>query len=325
MAQRHETETFSLRARLYSLFESERPTTASKVLRLSIGLLIIANVVAVVAESHASIYAEYGGLLDGFNIASVALFTVEYLLRVWVSVENPRFAAASSFRARLAYMRSGWGIIDLVAIAPFYLGAIMPFDLRHLRAFRLLRLLKLSRHFGSLDIFWHVIRTQIPILIGATLVIGILLMFSSTMMYLIESPEQPEAFGNISKSMWWSIVTLTSVGYGDVIPSTPAGKVLGGFIMFLGIGLVALPAAILAGKFADELQIRRKRVERLVSEYLQDGELDEKEGALVIMEGQREGLTDDQTREIAEDLRESFEMLHVCPRCGYSERRSRSS
>jgi len=188
-----------------------------------------------------------------------------------------------------------------------------------------LRLLKLSRHFGSLDIFWHVIRTQIPILIGATLVIGILLMFSSTMMYLIESSEQPEAFGNISKSMWWSIVTLTSVGYGDVIPSTPAGKVLGGFIMFLGIGLVALPAAILAGKFADELQIRRKRVERLVSEYLQDGELDESEGALVIMEGQREGLTDDQTREIAEDIRESFEMLHVCPRCGYSERRSRSS
>ena len=325
MAQRPETGTFSVRAKIYSLFESEQPTPASKALRLSIGLLIIANVVAVVAESHAPIYAEYGRFLDGFNIASVALFTVEYVLRVWVSVENPRFTAMSSSRARLSYMSSAWGIIDLAAIAPFYLGAILPVDLRHLRAFRLLRLLKLSRHFGSLDIFWHVIRTQVPILIGATLVIGILLMFSSTMMYLIESSEQPEEFGNISKAMWWSIVTLTSVGYGDVIPLTPMGKVIGGFIMFLGIGLVALPAAILAGKFADELQIRRKRVERLVSEYLQDGKLDESEGVRVMMEGQREGLTDDQTREIAEDLRESFETMHVCPRCGYSERHSRSS
>jgi voltage-gated potassium channel len=307
------------RVGLYSLFESEKPTRTAKFLRLIIGLLILANVVAVIAESHDEIYEIYHESLYVFNVVSVVLFTIEYLLRVWVSVENPRYADLSPMRSRLKYVRSGWGLIDLAAVAPFYLGSMLPWDLRHFRALRLLRLLKLSRHFKSLEIFWHVIRTQIPILFGATLVIFILLILSSTVMYLIESPGQPDEFGNISKAMWWSVVTLTSVGYGDVVPYTPAGKITGGIIMFLGVGLVALPAAILAGKFADELQIRRERVERLVTEYLQDGELDAHEGRMVLEEGRREGLTEEQTREIAGGVRKTIEVLRQCPKCGYSE------
>ena len=307
------------RIRIYDLLESDEVTSAARLLRLFIGLLILANVVAVVAESHSDFYKAYRRSLGVFNAISVVLFTIEYLLRVWVSVENPKFSNASAWRARLTYMRSPWGVIDFAAIAPFYLGSIVSVDLRHLRALRLLRLLKLSRHFKSLEIFWHVIRTQTPILLGATLVILILLMLSSTLMYLIESQEQPKEFGNISKAMWWSIVTLTSVGYGDAVPSTPIGKVMGGFIMFLGVGLVALPAAILAGKFADELQIRRERVERLVVKYLQDGKLDDQEGKIILERGKREGLTEEQTKEIADHVHGGAGQSRACPRCGYSE------
>ena len=314
--------TLGWRIRIYDLLESDEATSAARLLRLFIGLLILANVVAVVAGSHSDFYKAYRKSLDVFNAMSVALFTIEYLLRVWVSVESPRFANTSPLRARFDYICSGWGIIDLAAIAPFYLGSIVPFDSRVLRALRLLRLLKLSRHFKSLEIFWHVIRTQIPILLGATLVTLILLMFSSTLMYLIESSQQPKAFGNISKAMWWSIVTLTSVGYGDVVPLTSVGKMIGGFIMFLGVGLVALPAAILAGKFADELQIRRERIERLVTEYLQDGKLDEYEGKTLLERGRHEGLTEEQTKEIADRIHGSVGKVQACPRCGYRENRS---
>jgi len=322
MPQPWKTHAAALRGRVYRLLESDEPTAAGRALRLFIGLLIISNVVAVVLESHRDVYETYGEALDIFNFASVMLFTIEYAMRIWVAAENPQFANADPRRARLAYMRSGSGLIDLVAIAPFYLGSIVPFDLRQLRALRLLRLLKLSRHFKSLDIFWHVIRTQIPILLGAILVILIILTLSSTAMYLIESSVQPEKFGNISQSMWWSIVTLTSVGYGDVVPSTPAGKLIGGFIMFLGVGLVALPAAILGGKFADELKVRRERVERLVTEYLQDGQLSAQEKILILERGQREGLTEQQTREIAIGMYDSPEAPRGCPKCGYFEGQS---
>ena len=307
-----------LRPRIYHLLESDSPTSAAKWLRLFIGLLILANVIAVIAESHSDVYATYGRSLEMFNIISVVAFTIEYVLRVWVSVENPMYAGAGPWRARSAYVFSFVGIVDCLAIAPFYLGSIIPWDLRHLRALRLLRLLKLSRHFRSLDIFFHVIRTQVPTLLGATLVILILLMLSSTVMYAVESEAQPDEFGNVSQAMWWSVVTLTSVGYGDVIPSTPVGKVLGGVIMFLGVGLVALPAAILAGKFADELQMRRERVTRVATEYLRDGKIDEKESSILFERGLTEGFTGREVEEIADSVRESVEDSPVCPRCGYS-------
>jgi voltage-gated potassium channel len=307
-----------LRSRLYHLLESTSPNQVAKWVRLVIGLLILANVVAVVLESHSEVYAAYGSVLAIFNLVSVGVFTIEFALRIWVSADNPEFAGQNRWRARAAYLR-GWGAIDFLAIAPFYLGALVTWDLRYLRALRLIRILKLSRNSRSLDVFFHVIRSQVPNLLGAALVILILLMISSTLMYSVESDAQPEKFGNISKAMWWSIVTLTSVGYGDVVPGTPFGKVLGGLIMFLGVGLVALPAAILAGSFANELQMRRERVTRVATEYLQDGHMNSKESSVLLKRGLQEGFTREEIEEIADNARKSVSSSQVCPKCGYSE------
>jgi len=268
----------TIRQRAYLLLRADDPTPAAVWIRCFIAFVIVMNVVAVILESHETVYSIHGGALAAFEIASVLFFTVEYGIRIWASAEDPQFGAANRWRGRWKYLRSGMGIVDLVAIAPFYLGFIIPLDLRHVRAFRLLRLLKLSRSFRSLSIFSYVFRSQVPNLIAATLVIFILLVLSSSLMYAVESGT--DQFADISQAMWWSIVTLSTVGYGDVIPSTPLGKFLGGFIMLLGIGLVALPAAILGGKFADELAIRRIKVTTQAFEFLKDGKLSETEQIL---------------------------------------------
>jgi len=326
----------ALRQRVYCLLESPDPTPVAKVVRLIIGLVILANVIAVIAESHESFYLLHASSLKIFNVVSVIGFTVEYGLRLWASAENPQFEGASPWRGRWAYFKSGLGLIDLAAIAPFYLGFLIPWDLRQLRAFRLLRLLKLMRSFSSLDVFYSVFRSQVPNLLGSTLVIVILLVFSSSLMYAIEgnvnvqevgnTPHSvmrnelqavPDEFSSISRAMWWSVVTLTSVGYGDVVPRTTAGKLLASVIMLLGVGLVALPAAILAGKFSDELGQRRNKVTKQAFEYLRDGKMDEEEHDELEKRGKREGFSVDEIEEIKRSASESFSDSRACPRCGY--------
>lgn len=329
--------TSALRRRVYGLLESTEPTPVAKAVRLFIGLVILANVIAVIAESYENVYSVHGAALEAFNVVSVIAFTIEYALRLWASAENPRFAGANPWRARWAYFKSGMGLVDLVAIAPFYLGFLIPWDLRQLRALRLLRLLKLMRSFSGLDIFYSVLRSQVPNLVGTTLVILILLVFSSSMMYAIEGRADAESAGNgsqsvmaaeseaapneftsIGRAMWWSVVTMTSVGYGDVVPRTRLGRFVGSVIMLLGVGLVALPAAILAGKFSDELGVRRDRVAKQAFDYLRDGELNRAELDQLEKRGKQEGLSVDEIEEIKESARGSVSDSRVCPRCGYS-------
>jgi len=321
------------RQRTYLLLEAGDLTPAATWIRSFIALVIILNVIAVILESHETVYSVHGGILEAFDIISVLFFTIEYGLRIWASAENPQFAGAGPWRGRWKYLKSGMGIVDLVAIAPFYLGFFVTLDLRHVRAFRLIRLLKLNRSFHSLDVFSTVFRSQIPNLIGAAVVILVLLVLSSSLMYAVESGASAgeatqytwseadpgaDQFANITKAMWWSVVTLTTVGYGDVIPSTVLGKTLGGFIMLLGIGLVALPAAILGGKFADELAYRRAKVTTHAIRILQDGKLDENERKELEESGQQEGFSDQEIEEIKNNAIELIEGIHVCPKCGHA-------
>lgn len=323
----------TIRQRTYLLLRAGNPTPAAIWTRSFIAIVIVLNVIAVVLESHESFYSLHREALGLFEIASVFLFTVEYGLRIWSSAEDPQFAGANPWHARWKYLRSGMGIVDLLAIAPFYLGFIFTLDLRQLRAFRLLRLLKLSRSFASLSVFTYVFRSQIPNLIAAALVILILLILSSSLMYVVESGAgatlgtqhtQSDAvtadgqFDDITQAMWWSVVTLTTVGYGDVIPVTPLGKLLSGFIMLLGIGLVALPAAILGGKFADELGRRRIKITTQAVELLRDGELDEEDEIRLESRGHHEGLSSEEIEEIKRSAMDSVERLQVCPKCGHT-------
>lgn len=214
--------------------------------------LIAINVVAVTIATIDPLFNAYRTVFFYFEVVSVAIFTVEYLGRLWACVVNDEFAAPVT--GRLSYARRPFLIIDLLAILPFYLGAFL-IDLRFLRAlrlFRFFRLFKLARYSDAMQGFAYVFREKREDLTVALSATVILLIISSSAMYFAERTAQPEAFSSIPAALWWGVVTLTTVGYGDVYPVTLAGRVLGAVIALLGVGLVALPASILASGFVQE-------------------------------------------------------------------------
>jgi len=246
----------------------------------------------------------------------VAIFTVEYVARLWCIVEAPRYRGLSPSMARLRYALSPLAVVDLVAILPFYLSFLVSVDLRFLRVLRLLRLLKLSHYFPGLDVFLYVLRVQLPSLAAASLVMLVLILFSACLMFLLESQAQPEAFGTVAAAVWWAVVTLTTVGYGDITPVTSLGKVLGAIIMLLGVGTVALPAAMLAGRFSEEIQSRRSQLESLVAEFLDDGRLGVSERAEIERVGRELGIPEETVEQILARQRGQSHKGTVCPHCG---------
>ena len=279
-------------------------------------LLIVANVTAVVLESHRPFAEAYGRAFWMFELVSVAIFSAEYCIRLWCIVEAPRYRGLSPSRARLRYALSPLALIDLAAILPFYLAFLVTFDLRFLRVLRLLRLLKLSHYFPGLDVFLYVLRVQLPSLLAASMVMVVLILFSACLMFMLERPAQPEAFSSIGASIWWAVVTLTTVGYGDVTPITPLGKLLGAGIMLLGVGTVALPAAMLAGRFSGELQSRRSQLETLVADYIDDGLLDSSERHEIDRLGRELGIPSEAVERIVRNQRHRAGDHVTCPHCG---------
>lgn len=316
-----------LRLKIFRLLEADNPTPQAKAVRLSIAALIVVNVTAIFLQSHDDIALQYHALLNGINGVAVAIFTIEYLVRLWVAAKNPAYAGKPAWRAQLAYARSPMGLVDFLAIAPFLVGLLFGMDLKSFQALRFLRLLKLARYFTSLEMFFSVFRSQVPNLLGATFIVFILVIVSAMLMYTVEAGACNGNFDNATRAIWWAVVTLTSVGYGDVIPCTTVGKMLGGLIMLLGVGLVALPAAILAGKFADELQVRREEVTQLATRLLQDGILNADEQKVLTDRGLEEGFTEEEIEEFTKRARvsgeesraESQDGTRICPRCGYSD------
>ena len=218
--------------------------------------LIILNVLAIILESYHELKTAFEVLFYYFEIFSVFIFSIEYVLRIWTVNLDETFAG-NKMGNRLNFMTSRLGIIDLLAILPFYLPLIFPFDLRVLRIlrlFRLLRIFKLSRLSKSLKTVSGILKETKEELTITIFVAFILLILSSTLMYYIESDVQPEKFKNIGESLWWSVATLTTVGYGDVYPITGAGKVLSAIIALIGIGFVALPTGIISSAFIGKLQ-----------------------------------------------------------------------
>lgn len=178
------------------------------------------------------------------------IFTVEYLLRLWVSEK------------RLRFVFSPMAIIDLIAILPWYLGLFLPINasaLRVLRVIRLIRLLKIGHYTDALSVVARVLRKKASQLTASLIVIGLLLIVASTFMYLAEQGVQPDKFPNALSGLWWAVVTITTVGYGDVYPITFAGKVLGAAVALLGVGLVAVPTGIISAGFTEESMRQRRR------------------------------------------------------------------
>jgi len=219
-------------------------------------VLIITNVIAVVLETVPAMGQAYASQFQAFDVFSVMVFTIEYLLRLWVCTENQAEGYEHPVKGRLKYIMTPMALIDLIAIAPFYLAMFVSVDLRFMRVFRLLRLLKLTRYSPAIETFAAVIASQRRPLGAAIMVMMIMLVFASSIVYMFEKDTQVEDFASIPHAMWWGLATLTTVGYGDVTPVTAYGRIFGAFIMILGVGMFALPAGILTSGFTRELRKR---------------------------------------------------------------------
>lgn len=250
----------ALRHRVYRQLE---PTAwprkgLSPVNSFLVGLILFA-VLSAVLETEATIAGGREELFGDLEVALGAIFLVEYCARVWVAVENPIFAAHAW--PRLRYALTPIAIIDLLAILPalFAFGGAPSLVLRFFRVLRMLRLAKLGRTSSA----WLHIREAVyerrhefALIIG---LLGLAVLIAASLLYWAEADAQPDKFGSIPRSIWWAIVTLTTVGYGDVYPVTALGRVFAGIIAIIGVGLIALPTGIFAASFSDAMRRHRER------------------------------------------------------------------
>lgn len=231
---------------------------AGRVFNIGMLTLIFLNVLAVVLETEAEIYARYKTTFDTFEIFSVIVFTVEYVLRIWTCTEHEKYKSPITGRIKFATTPSM--LIDLVSFLPFYLrlGALDLRIVRAVRLFRLFRLFKMGRYTRSLGILANVIKAKKEELVITLFSGGVLLIVAASVMYFIEKGAQPELFGSILDAIWWGAATLTSITYEEMYPITLLGRFIGLLIAVIGIGLFALPAGIIASGFVSELQQEKK-------------------------------------------------------------------
>ncbi len=248
----------NLKHRTYVIMNLVNPEDRyARAFNIFIMTLIIINVLSVILETVQSIDTSFKSSFYNFEVVSVTIFTIEYVLRIWSCTESQE---GNALTARLKYIASPMALIDLAAILHFYIPMIITLDLRFIRAirlFRIFRIFKISRYSGSLQMLINVIRSKKPELLVTVFVLAILLVISSSLMYFIENEKQPELFSSIPAAMWWGVSTLTTVGYGDIFPVTYAGKLLGAVISIIGIGLFALPTGILASGLIDEMHNKK--------------------------------------------------------------------
>jgi voltage-gated potassium channel len=242
-----------LKRRVWELVETaEGDDLSSRLVDLFIITLIIANVIVVILDSVPGLLSPWSDMVRRFEVFSVAVFTVEYLLRVWSSTSEPEFA--HPVYGRLRFARTPLALVDLVAIAPFYLPWVLPSGLLFLRVLRLVRLLrvyKFGRYSEAPRLVIRAVRRRRAELLAAVFILLLLLVSMASLLYLAENPGRPDVYSSIPESMWWSILALT--GNGQVAPITVAGRLIASVIAIIGVGLFAVPAGLLASSFTEEL------------------------------------------------------------------------
>ncbi len=317
----------SLRRSVYLALETARDgDRLSKAIDTFLVSLIALSIVAVVLESIPELELRYADLFYWVEVVTVSVFTVEYVLRVWTSIEIPRYADGrlSGFSNRLRFMTTPYALIDFLAILPFYLvmfGVFGGIDMRFLRAVRLLRILKLTRYSSAFDMLMTCCRENMRSLGAAFFVLLTVMLLAASGMYFFERESQPVAFGSIPAAMWWAFATLTTVGYGDVTPITVGGKIFGALITVVGIGMVALPTGILASGYAQELELRSNQYKVKAEEALDDGILTESEKTDLESFRKDLGLGKHAASQILDTRMVRMALSqeppdHACPHCG---------
>ena len=239
--------------------------------------LVLLNIAAVILESVNSIDLAYGPFFDLFELLSVAFFSVEFVVRIWSNAARYG-GSGSAWMGRRKYMFSFHGMIDLLAIAPYYMQWFVPgYDLRVLRVLRLIRVFKLSHYSSAIEDLISAIKSEARAFYATLYILLIAILMSSSLMYFAETESQPEKFASIPDAIYWAIITLTTVGYGDVSPNTWVGKVISVITAFLGVCTVAMLTGIVASAFSNQLARRRVIFENQLRIAMEDGEISDNE------------------------------------------------
>lgn len=254
-----------LRARVWLLLdhdhlESHEQSTPARRVEDAITIMILIAVACLILESIPSLNARYSTVFVWIEGITISVFTVEYLARLWSCVEHPAYR--KPVRGRLAYALKPGTLIDFLAILPFYLAIAGVDDmrvLRLLRVFRIIRLLRISRYSEPMRLIQRGIERRYEEIVISTAMLLMLILIAASVMYAVEHDAQPDVFSSIPHTLWWAVVTLTTVGYGDVYPITVLGRVAAGLIAVLGIGMVALPTGIISSGFVEEFAAERAR------------------------------------------------------------------
>ena len=238
---------------------AKKGDTASYIFNYFIIFLIAINVLMCTFGTIEAFATENENFLFYFELCSVILFSIEYLLRIWSCVEDKKYSRPVT--GRIKFIFSFMALVDLLAILPFYIsiGGINLISLRALRLFRILRIAKMGRYYSSLSIIKNVFKNKKEELILTSAVLVFILFFAASLMYYAENSIQPKVFSSIPSAMWWAVITLTTVGYGEVYPITVLGKCIASVIAICGIGIFALPTGILGAGFVEEIEKRKHR------------------------------------------------------------------
>ena len=243
-----------------------------------LSVLIVVNLIAVCLETIDSLFASYELIFFAVELFSVSIFSVEYALRIWSWPAAPSKHGNTATGKRLRYIFSFTGIIDLLAILPSILPLLLGgTDLRWLRILRLMRLLKFSHYSSALEDLFSAVRHEWRSFIATLYLLIIAIFISSSLIYVFEQNVQPEHFGSIPDAMWWTVVTLTTVGYGDIVPITVAGKLVATLTAVMGVCVVALLTGIVATGFTNQVSMRRNQLEAEINSALSDGVISSEE------------------------------------------------
>ena len=272
-----------------------------------IAVWVMLSVIAVVLESIAGVHYVLNLQFVILDAVAVGIFTVEYCLRIYSCVEEPGMQHRLVGRFRQA--KSPSSIIDFLAIVPFFLESMLHqlFDLRFLRIFRLMRLLKLTRYTTSTGTLLKALKREWPVIAASTFIMILLVILTASLGYLFEHEAQPDKFENIPQSIYWAVVTLASVGYGDISPVTPVGRLMTIIMALVGIGIFAVPAAVLSTAFNDQLHKDREEMHTELVGYLKDGELSPEEHAQILKHADELHISAEEVELIIEKVKQEAE------------------
>jgi len=299
------TEHHHLRQRWFLILElkGQKDKKAAWLFSWLLTLMVLSNVVAVILESVPAINARYGRSLAVFDTLSVLFFSVEYLMRIWTAAEKNKHLPRTATSRRLRYMISFHGLVDLLAILPFFLQSLLPgLDLRFLRVIRIMRILKLSHYSTALEDLIASIYAERDAFISALYLLALSILITSCLMHYAEHALQPDQFGTIPDAMWWSVITITTVGYGDATPISAWGKVIGAFTALSGVFTVALLTGIVASAFATRVRTQEIEFTTEVEEVLKDGHVNAKQQRTIEHLRQEFGLTEDYAHAIVRQI-----------------------